>query len=187
MSSPVGHTLAGLAIYCVSRRRPAPLHGRHALLCAAAANLPDFDFLAGWILGNVNGVHHGISHSLGFALLCAAAVALYRRGTGRPAARAALLAFMFVLSHVLLDWLTFDPTVPQGIPVFWPISGEHLMSPFSLFHSVRRHDLFSLAAVVHNTLGVVTEILILLPILGIVYVLRRRPARPIDAPASRED
>ena len=69
MSSPFGHSIAG---YIVDAFEPKTLkvHSvKRLFLYVFMANIPDLDFIPGFLMGRPNLLHHGISHSLGAAVL----------------------------------------------------------------------------------------------------------------------
>jgi inner membrane protein len=86
----------------------------------AASMLPDADVLLFGASYDSVWSHRGVTHSLGFALLVAAAVALFLRRFTPP-----LRAFAFVLvatvSHGLLDMLTNGG---HGVAIFWPLNDQ---------------------------------------------------------------
>ena len=84
MPLPVGHSLAGYLIYLGAERDTSLYRWKLILLYVFAANLPDLDILPGFLMGLPNRYHHGISHSLGFAILAGMVVILYKlwRGEG---------------------------------------------------------------------------------------------------------
>ena len=111
-----------------------PHDWRTLLSYCVAACAPDFDFLPGFFLGEPNRFHQGISHSLGAALLFGAGVAfLSWRMRGRIAWRFVLVLFSLYCSHLLFDYLAVDTGLPYGIPMWWPLSGEHYLSPIAIF------------------------------------------------------
>ena len=76
MPSPIAHSLTGYIIY----RAASPVHARrwqHVVLHLFAANAPDLDFLPGFLIGDPDLYHHGVSHSIGFAVLFASALSLF--------------------------------------------------------------------------------------------------------------
>lgn len=139
MASPYGHTLAGLTILNLwfsqwpFKKRKGSFYGWVIL----GASLPDLDFIPGLILGQGGRYHHGISHSIGFALLVSLlmGVATYLI-KGKPAfIKAAALTFGLILSHLFLDYFT---EAPKGFPLFWPFTESLFLSPFSIFPRVER-------------------------------------------------
>ncbi len=133
MPTPFAHT--GLAVAITIATAPAgaaPPRQRlgTAALLVALANAADLDFLPGLCTGNAIAYHHGVSHSLVFAL---ALGLLAARFTGRGPA---LLA---ALSHPLLDWLTGEPGADAaiyGVQLFWPLPGRYMsaLHMFGVYH-----------------------------------------------------
>jgi inner membrane protein len=93
------------------------------------ALLPDLD-VAGVALGLADhGIygHRGYSHSLLFAGVVALAAGLVARRWGTRPAFTGLLAFVAIVSHGLLDAMTYRT---RGIPFFWPISELRVTFPW---------------------------------------------------------
>jgi len=100
-------------------------------LAVVAANLPDVDFLMGYVAnGDVFSLHHEvITHKPPFplivgigvgALAAAGSIARGRRPRAREIARPALLAGAFVGSHVLMDRLPLPyDNMPRKNASFW--------------------------------------------------------------------
>lgn len=137
MATPIGHTLAGWAVYRAStrsRRRSLWL----LLLYVALANVPDVDFVPGVLAGRPALYHQGPTHSLAAALLVSVAVAAcFQRSVGFSFL--ALLGFSLAAfgSHLAIDLLGRDRTSPFGLPLFWPFSGARFISPTPIFLGVR--------------------------------------------------
>jgi hypothetical protein len=114
MATPLGHSIVGYAV-----ARAAGVRSRRGIaLAIGAANLPDVDFLAGYLSnGDVLSLHHEvITHKPVFPLivgsvvgLAATAVALARgeRPGIRNVVRPAALASGLVSTHVFMDPLPF--------------------------------------------------------------------------------
>ncbi len=110
MATPVGHTIAG---YMVARA--AGVKSRRGLvLSVGAANLPDIDFLLGYVAnGDALSLHKEvITHTRSFPLLvgtatgvAAAAASLIRgrRPTPEDVLRPAAIATALVSSHIVMD------------------------------------------------------------------------------------
>src|SRR3990172_11659995 len=100
MATPLGHGLAG-AIICLGFRR---VGWRTPSMAAAVivANLPDADFLPGIMVGWPSRYHHGASHSIVAAMICALAIGIWwaARKLDPTPARAGLLLGTCYLSHV---------------------------------------------------------------------------------------
>jgi len=68
MPSPIGHSLAGYAIYSGTVKCKAN-NWKIVLLYVLVANLPDFDFIPGFLMDTPNEFHRGLSHSIGLAIV----------------------------------------------------------------------------------------------------------------------
>lgn len=183
MPSPVGHSLMGYIIYGVASRpgavRKLPLHQWPIiLLYLFSANAPDLDFIPGFLVGHPNQYHHGISHSIGFALLFALTfsfllILLKRDNFWKNFA----ILFCLYFSHIFLDYLSIDTTAPYGEPLFWPLSNTYYIAPFAFLPAIQRtssgsgfiQSLFS----AHNLWAASVESFLLLPLILLILTLRR--------------
>ncbi len=185
MPSPVGHALGGViaGLLCEARRddRGRGLRAARAALAsplvvagAIAAVLPDVDFL--W------GRHNMETHSLGAAVAAAVVAWAWRRQ-----ARLALTVGLAWASHVLFDWLGSDDTAPLGVMALWPVTSTFYFAHAYVFDAIsRRYWLDGFLA--HNLRAVITEVLMLGPVLAAAAWWRLRgrgrdsssPARVID-------
>lgn len=148
MSSPIGHSLVGLAIGAAALLPAGGLRGLgHRLLdlrwpllaCMVLANLPDLDYLPGLLTGELNRFHHHITHTLGFVLLATLGVWLLARWRGAVSVRQwVLLGFLLVGSHLAVDLLTADGSEPYGIMALWPLTDARMLSPVSLFPAFKK-------------------------------------------------
>jgi len=184
MSSPVGHSLAGYLIYCC-RVKGISVRREKVLFPAAllAANLPDLDFLPGFLVGRPNLYHHGISHSLGavlvFSLFMTLGIQLLKKYS---LIKNFLFFFIISCSHLLLDYISFDGRPPEGIPVFWPLSSQYMILPHPILPPIRHSHLDNATVAqfltdflsLHNLYVVGLECGIMLPIFAIVYYLIRK-------------
>jgi len=171
--TPVGHALGGLAAYLAAPPGKRA-HKDWTLLCATlfAALLPDLDLAIGPFAGR--SYHHYFTHSLGFTVLFADIVYWAMRGMGRASpGRDALVMGSAYFSHILLDMLTKDTTVPFGVQLFWPFADAFVISPVSVFSDVWRGSL-TVTFGLHNWLAMGREILVLMPAVGLLWWLRRR-------------
>jgi len=170
MPSPIGHSLMGYIIYGIGVRSVAGQHGRLIPLYLLAANAADVDFVPGLLIGDPNRYHHGISHSIGFAILFALVSSLFLFLLKRDVAwwwRNFAILFCLYCSHIGLDYFARDGSFPYGMPVFWPVSREYYIAPIALFLDIRRSpaaieflpSLFSL----YNLRAVAVEVLLLFP------------------------
>jgi len=152
MPSPLGHALGGLIVALAGASSLALREGarggekaggphpasslrwtsrlppaRPLALCAAAAVLPDIDFL--W------GRHNMETHSLGAAVLAGLAVLAWTRGR---APRLALVVGLAWASHVIFDWLGSDDTPPLGVMALWPLSSDFHFAHAYVFEAISR-------------------------------------------------
>jgi len=180
MCTPVGHSLAALSLFYLSGTRPPREDLWRLGGLVLLANLPDFDFIPGILAGDPGRYHHGISHSLGFALVTAVAVYLLLAAGGRARWQVAAMAFLAYGSHLLLDWLTWDPPGRngQGIPLLWPFSETYYLAPQTLFLRVERHDLLSAETLGNNLAGLALELAVLLPLAWLAAYRWRRTGSP---------
>ncbi len=110
MATPVGHSIAG---YLVAR--VAGVKSRRGMaLALGAANLPDIDFLLGYVAnGDARSLHREvITHKRSFPLLVGAATGVAaaaaslirgRRPTSKDVLRPAAIATALVSSHIAMD------------------------------------------------------------------------------------
>lgn len=161
MPSPLAHSAMGYLIYRIARsgqqgaasglesRRNSKAWVRDLLapqlwLLVGLSILPDVDAIAGFLLNDMAGFHNNGTHSLLVGLLVAllvAGTAWWRDKEGFF--RWWVIAFAGYAMHVLMDSVTFDS---RGVMLFWPLSQERFLAPFSLFYGVRWSDgLFSAA------------------------------------------
>ena len=181
MPSPIGHAIAGYIIYRVTATSPVGQRVRRIGLYVLAANAADFDFIPGFLIGDPDRYHHGVSHSIGFAILFAAVVGLqlflrHIEGVRKQSA----IFFALYCSHILLDWLSIDNSFPYGVPFFWPFSDAYSMAPIAFLLDIRRHSSASRMAFVvslfssHNLRAVGIELLVLFPFTLLVIALGGR-------------
>jgi inner membrane protein len=107
--------------------------GQKAAVGALAAIAADFDFLPGLMVGHPGRFHHAESHSILFAYLVALLASVLTKRTNRGWT---LLAGLSYASHLVLDLVTTDNSLPSGIPLFWPWSEVRFQSPITLFPNV---------------------------------------------------
>ena len=126
----------------------------------------DLDFLVG--------AHRTYSHTLGACvLILLASMALAPASEPRLLTGAACGAAY--ASHLLLDWLGSDSSVPIGIMALWPFSSQFYESPVHLFLSTERRYWMPQFWSVNLTAGI-RELSILIPVAAMVYWIRRRKA-----------
>ena len=130
--------------------------------CATTAALPDLDFL--W------GRHNMETHSLGVAVLAGLVALAWTRGRDM---RLACLVALAWSSHVLFDWLGSDDTPPLGVMALWPLTSTFYFAHAYVFEAIsRRTWLANFWS--HNGYAVAKELVMLAPVAGAAWALRRR-------------
>jgi inner membrane protein len=164
MPLPIGHALAGIACQQASPRFFLKNRWLDAAVFVLLANLPDGDFLPGFLQGFPNRYHHGIFHSFGAMLAVSAAIALVLRKKKKPI-QVFAMAFIVLASHLVLDFLTLDFKPPYGLPLFWPLSGDYVIDASPVFLNITRSphsaNFFSSLFSLHNLKAALLEIGIL--------------------------
>jgi inner membrane protein len=166
----VGHALGGIAAGWLVRGAPVSAPSgwrawwRDVFVYVVLGLLPDVDLLFG--------AHSGPTHGLGVALLIVLLVwATKRAGDTQGFALSCGIAYG---SHTLLDWLGTDTSAPVGIMALWPLTRTYYDSGLQVFMAVSRRywqpELFWR----QNLLALVRELLILVPLLGIIWRIKGR-------------
>ena len=181
MPSPIGHTLIGLTISSL------PLKSRIYQSCfwfafvVFAANAPDLDFIPGWLMGDFNRYHHGVSHSLGAAVFFAGIFAFIARYTRYQPKMVFLIFLLSYLSHLLADYFAVDRVAPYGAPFLWPFSNQYYLSSFQIFYPIQHGNTGEGIAMVidrifstENLMAIAIEFLIVTPVLAITFWCSRK-------------
>jgi membrane-bound metal-dependent hydrolase YbcI (DUF457 family) len=185
MPTPVGHSLAGIAVALAGARGQAPLDLRRFLtspttmLCVGLATLPDVDLL-------FPRLHRTATHSVTATIVVAiVAAAISSRATvGASGSREAFrrIAWSALVmyaaahgSHVLMDWLNCDPSARPGIQALWPFSDRWFISGWCIFPGEERQHIFTFAAMVRNLTVLASELGILGPVVVALWWLRKGP------------
>lgn len=143
MALPIAHAAAGYLVHRAARRVPSRDRSpagawRRAALFMCIGNLPDFDFLIGFVVGRPGLLHRGVSHTIVAAVVFGAlAGVIVRRRRGEPFLPTALAFAAAYGSHLLLDWLTIDSRPPEGAQFLWPFSDAYYIAPVSIFREIR--------------------------------------------------
>src|SRR5512145_3397672 len=124
MPSPIGHSLAGLCGYMLVRQGVAPVRQRWLVVAGAIAiaNLPDLDVLPALVCGG-GSAHRQWSHSLMAALAFGGLTAIVAKRLGSSAVHWGTWGGLLYFSHIVLDMLLDDPSLPRGVQLLWPFSG----------------------------------------------------------------
>jgi membrane-bound metal-dependent hydrolase YbcI (DUF457 family) len=194
MPSPVGHALAGILTVWVADCIPGRRNGPHAaenasawgragcgllLTGAALAAAPDLDLLfAG---------HRTVTHSVGAVALVGATAAFVALRLRWPVIRVALTCAAAYASHLLLDWMGADETVPYGLQALWPLSDRWFISGLSLFRQTERRRIFTAAIMKWNAVTVAQEIAMLAPFLALAWLIRVKTLARLATEVPRRD
>lgn len=178
MPLPLGHSLMGYTIAESSRSKISRNVWMNIFIFVLLANLPDIDYLPGYLEGFPNRYHHHEIHSLGFAALMGLVGGLvYLRMAGKFWA-CFLPIFFAVSSHLLLDLLTEDFSEPRGMMLFWPLNSEFYDCSWKIFKAVDKSndssDFFISLFTLHNLHVVLIEFAIMLPLALAVTIVQRR-------------
>jgi len=203
MPLPIAHSMMGYAIAEVAEAANVRLTNKKWLnvsIFVTLANLPDCDFLPGFLLGEPNRYHQWFTHSLGFAFLAGLCGGLFywrrqkqnKLQSAENPERFGLYGVFIgfaVLSHVVLDLLTWDSSPPKGMMLFWPFDKNHYDVRWDFFLACRRDNasatFFSSLFSMYNLKVVLREFLIMAPIVGLAKIFERllalrRISRPVD-------
>jgi len=191
MPLPIAHSAAGLAGYVAFKKANLDSLPKQELfllgLCLFLANLPDVDFIPGFLCGEPGRFHHGPSHSLVVGLV--GALIFYRFAcywlTGISKKRIFGCCLVSLLSHPILDYFSADTSKPFGVPLFWPFDTEYYMSPFPLFRDVQRNQdtigtFFATIINTNNAWGIAVESLFSGTILFALFAFKRRSKRVLS-------
>jgi len=191
MPLPIAHSAAGLAGYVAFKKRNPDSPAKQELfllgLCLFLANLPDVDFIPGFLCGEPGRFHHGPSHSLVVGLV--GVLIFYRFAcywlTGISKKRIFGCCLISLLSHPILDYFSADTSKPFGVPLFWPFDTKYYISPFPLFRDVQRNqDTLGtfLASIINsnNAWGIAVESLFSGTILFALFAFKRRSKRVLS-------
>ena len=179
MATPIGHALAGYAVYQLSAGATPKKKPTFLWLCVLMAMAPDLDFIPGILRGQPNLYHQGISHSVGVGLVVSCGMAaVYSLGKGTFWSDWGLL-FLAYASHLVIDFFGPDGRPPYGQPLLWPLSREYYLAPVPVFLGVRHAKSVSaspgewMIAIFHvrNLLAIGIEVLVIAPlVIGVRYL-----------------
>ena len=131
--------------------------------------LPDFDSIAGILMGDFARYHNNITHSLFAGLLVAFLMAIFARLIVKAGFWIWFaIGFLGYSLHVVMDYFTLGG---RGVMLFWPLSVERYESPVKLFFGVRWSE--SLLNPIHiNTFF--TEMIFVLLVGMVLLIIERR-------------
>lgn len=176
MPTPIGHTLAGAAIFELSR--PGKRNWPRFALCVTLANLADIDMMLGFGVGLPNLFHRGLTHSLLITLAIGGVGIMYGLACRKKSFLFWGTLFLAAYgSHLLLDWLALDTGPPIGIPLFWPFSEVDFISPVLFFSDVYKGmtnaTFFQELFCRHNLVTIAGELIIMGPVYVVALIWNR--------------
>jgi membrane-bound metal-dependent hydrolase YbcI (DUF457 family) len=195
MASPIGHALAGLAVAWGADLVPGTRAWRTApqsaswyeragngltLACAVLAAAPDLDLPFGRF-------HRTVTHSLVSVAAVAAIAGLAAARARWPVARVVIMCAGAWATHLLVDWLSADRSVPRGIQLLWPFDGRWFISGCDLFIGSERRDLFGAPTMTRNLEAIAQEVAILLPIVIVLWLVRVKALAGLSSKLTRSD
>jgi membrane-bound metal-dependent hydrolase YbcI (DUF457 family) len=192
MPLPIAHSLTGYLCSEATKVRLAKKTWVNVFVFVVLANLPDFDFLPGYLMGRPDRYHHHLAHSLGFALFVGLVGGLFYFYRHRTSARrnhlpkeAANYRFWpyvlaiggTVFSHCVLDLFNTDLSPPHGMVLLWPFDMRYYDLPLNVFPPVTKSNdsatFFISLLQWHNLYVVIWELLIMLPTIGLLKMIQR--------------
>ena len=190
MPSPVGHTLAGVAV-ALAAAHPSTRQSLNrfltrplTLLAIGLATLPDADLF-------LRGFHRTATHSLTattlVTIVAIAVTGLVTRSHQSAVdshqsgviSRQSWWAVVLVCaaahgSHLLTDWLGADFSEPSGIQLLWPFSDGWFRSGWDIFPQIERRDILSAASIAINLKALIYELVIMGSIVAALWFWRER-------------
>jgi membrane-bound metal-dependent hydrolase YbcI (DUF457 family) len=165
MPTPLGHALGGLAAAFLADAAARRQQFSPALLVAsvAVAVAPDFDLLAG--------SHRTYTHSLGGTFIVGIASWLVLRGRAQNTVWASIVLMAAHGSHLVLDWMGKDTSVPPGLTILWPLSSIYYVSGWDLFGEISRRYWLPEQFILGNLQALAWELMVLLPVVLLAWVV----------------
>jgi membrane-bound metal-dependent hydrolase YbcI (DUF457 family) len=156
MPSPIGHSLLSFSIAIIFDKRNNILNPKFLFFIFLLAVLPDFDLFPILFLGLEKGTkyHQLYTHNFFFAFSIGLLVYLFTKNK-----KIALLSFIIISLHIVLDSLVTDYKEPIGVLPFYPFWGKTFS--YGLIPGISKasfEELFSLG----NLRAILIEIVILL-------------------------
>jgi inner membrane protein len=174
----------GYILYRITAQPAGTQRWRVLAFYLFAANAPDLDFIPGLLIGDPNRYHHGISHSLGFAVLFALACSLaWDIRTYEPIWRKFAIFCSLYSSHLGLDFLSIDTRAPYGEPLFWPLTDAYYIASFAFLPDIKRApsslEFFPSLLSLHNLFALGVELVLVFPLLMLLRRLRQPDVQAI--------
>jgi membrane-bound metal-dependent hydrolase YbcI (DUF457 family) len=182
LPSPIAHSAMGYVIYRFSKRKSGGNSGEnspakksllryspvHLMVIIGFSLIPDMDFVAGVLLGDLSRFHNNSTHSLivglGIALIFAFLFSLRKRSAFFSWFWLILMSYEM---HIVLDFFTHGG---RGVMLFWPLSTMRFDAPVDLFYGVRWSDGW---ISVNHLWTIVSEVGFVLLILLVFWLLEK--------------
>ena len=99
--------------------------------------IPDLDLVPAVILGDLGGIHNGITNSLivGFAISAVLGGVISLVAGGKFALWFSA-AFLCISLHIVMDYFT----ATRGVMALWPITSHRFVAPARLFYGVHHSE-----------------------------------------------
>lgn len=129
MATPIGHSLVGVTIYLLYKKKDTSTMWFSLLYCIIVSNLPDIDFICLTNTGiKFSGIyHHQVTHSITFIFILSLVAYVFM------GVKWGIITGVCLFLHNLLDYFTFDNLPPVGIMFLYPFSKEYFISPISFW------------------------------------------------------
>jgi membrane-bound metal-dependent hydrolase YbcI (DUF457 family) len=169
--SPFAHFLFGVTTHVATAPGGDLGWRRRSTIIVVAAIAPDLDL----VLKQAGlAAHQGASHSIGAAVIAGAVVAGVAALARWPRPLALGLAgALGWASHLLLDLLNADTSLPIGLMALWPFTTAYYKVPWPIFLDIGRT--LDWKTVRHDALALAWEAALLCPLL--VWTWRARTGR----------
>ncbi|MEA5533328.1 metal-dependent hydrolase [Crocosphaera sp. XPORK-15E] len=137
MSSPIGHSLAGIGGFFLIRHSPdfSKYFSTKILLTTGIifANLPDIDFIFGYIFfQNIGALHRQFTHSFFLGIIISLIVGYCLKVEKRTRYLLILWLMGLYFSHILLDMLAYDRYPPAGVQCWFPFNFSYFAFPMTI-------------------------------------------------------
>lgn len=175
MSSPIGHSLVGLGSFLLIRHNSnfSKNFSAKTLLITGIifANLPDIDFILGYLIyQNFGQLHRQFTHSFSVGLLMSILIGAWMIRKKNISYKFMLWLLALYYSHILLDMLSYDSNLPAGVQCFFPFDNSHFTFPITILGGLTAENgIWHLS----NVITIIQEIIVL-PLLFFIIVFCRK-------------
>ncbi|MEL4896320.1 metal-dependent hydrolase [Crocosphaera sp. Alani8] len=137
MASPIGHSLAGYFIFlgvCKNPRFLQACSSKKLIITAIIiANLPDIDFILGYLFYNdFSAIHRQFTHSFFVGFFVCIIIYFFLRVYNKIPYYFLVWLLGLYFSHILLDMLAYDANFPTGVQCFFPFTSHYFAFPISI-------------------------------------------------------